>query len=76
MPRRAIPEAQRGDCKAHFGSLPGGKGMLACEWESAASKWLSDGWVNYQWITQKQGNGEGGKLLHPREQTEVFFEEI
>ena len=34
--------------KLTLGSLPGGKGMLECGWESAASKWLSDGLVNYQ----------------------------
>ena len=44
--------------KLTLGSLPGGKEMLECGWESAASKWLPDGLVNYQWITQKQGNVE------------------
>ena len=34
--------------KLTLGSLPCGKGMLVCGWESAASKWLSDGLVNYQ----------------------------
>lgn len=34
--------------KLTLGSLPGGKEMLECGWESAASKWLSDGLVNYQ----------------------------
>lgn len=60
-----VPRFQKGHSrgtevtvKLTLGSLPGGKGMLACEWESAASKWLSDGLVNYQWITQKQGNVE------------------